>query len=75
MGFVMGKAKGQVDGTVVQQKVLERLNESRRTRRLGSSGPGVGLGVGLGEGCPVSLEPTVIVTVLPCRSLVPPVGC
>ena len=28
MGFVMGKAKGQVDGTLVQQKVLERLNES-----------------------------------------------
>ena len=27
MGFVMGKAKGQVDGTVVQQKVLARLGE------------------------------------------------
>jgi len=25
MGFVMGKAKGQVDGTVVQQKVRARL--------------------------------------------------
>jgi hypothetical protein len=25
MGFVMGKAKGQADGTVVQQKVLARL--------------------------------------------------
>jgi hypothetical protein len=25
MGFVMGKAKGQVDGTLVQQKVRERL--------------------------------------------------
>ena len=28
MGFVMGKAKGQVDGTQVQQKVLARLGES-----------------------------------------------
>lgn len=28
MGFVMSKAKGQVDGTVVQQKVLARLDES-----------------------------------------------
>jgi uncharacterized protein YqeY len=27
MGFVMGKAKGQVDGTAVQQKVLARLSE------------------------------------------------
>ncbi len=27
MGFVMGRAKGQVDGTVVQQKVLARLGE------------------------------------------------
>ncbi len=25
MGFVMGKAKGQVDGTIVQEKVRERL--------------------------------------------------
>ena len=25
MGFIMGKAKGQVDGAVVQQKVKERL--------------------------------------------------
>ena len=25
MGFVMGKAKGQVDGTLVQQKVQQRL--------------------------------------------------
>ena len=25
MGFVMGKAKGQVDGTLVQQRVKERL--------------------------------------------------
>ena len=28
MSFVMGKAKGQVDGTLVQQKVLTRLSES-----------------------------------------------
>jgi uncharacterized protein YqeY len=28
MGFVMGKAKGQVDGTIVQQKVLARLSQS-----------------------------------------------
>lgn len=28
MGFVMGKAKGQVDGGVVQHKVLARLAES-----------------------------------------------
>ena len=27
MGFVMGKAKGQVDGTVVQRKVLARLGD------------------------------------------------
>ncbi len=25
MGFVMGRAKGQVDGAAVQQKVRERL--------------------------------------------------
>jgi uncharacterized protein len=28
MGFVMGKAKGQVDGTVVQRKVRDRLGEN-----------------------------------------------
>jgi hypothetical protein len=28
MGFVMGRAKGQVDGTVVQHKVRERLGEA-----------------------------------------------
>jgi uncharacterized protein YqeY len=27
MGFVMGKAKGQVDGTLVQQKVRARLED------------------------------------------------
>ena len=28
MGFVMGKAKGRVDGKVVQEKVRARLRES-----------------------------------------------
>jgi Glu-tRNA(Gln) amidotransferase subunit E-like FAD-binding protein len=28
MGFVMGKAKGRVDGKAVQARVRERLNQS-----------------------------------------------
>jgi uncharacterized protein YqeY len=32
MGFVMGRAKGQVDGTLVQQKVSARLGSVRSAR-------------------------------------------
>ena len=38
MGFVMGKAKGQVDGTLVQQKVRARLEDPASGARADGDG-------------------------------------